>query len=703
TRSPPTDTHQATSTTNSFRTIMSSSGAVRQTALRAGGACVRCRKGKTKCVYENGRAPCRNCAKGMHDCYLPSESNAHMHGQTPSRAGQTRPARDSLPGSGASADTRSALPGALPSRGAPNNTEKIGPELMQECERILSKSFPACVAFHKPSFIQQMKTFTLDLSLVYALLCCASRSSPAIIRRYGGQNGATAAAEHFASKAMARINESLDHPSLSDIQALCLIVIHEWGSRNAVRAYIYLGQAVRMMQMHRILNSHHAQPEAERFLKDESWRRTLWLIYILDCLLASTPGRYPSLSPGDYAGVPLPCSDMNFAFGNAVYVKTLMLHDPLGLPAGTQTGDIGEFGHIVLATTIWRDVVQMLTSSMQNFNADACASLMSSIEQLRASLPMQFIDKPGQVNLHITMGSGITFAMLHCILHCATIFLHRRRLLHSVTTEGVNIDEFKHTPLCHEIVDRLMASCHSTTALLVALEQGSDKDSVVCYPLFMLFSAFTASATIAYLSLKGLTPPTSVETAGVIVKDGLHLMEESVEIWPLISPWLRHLSVMQRVLKTESSQTPGPPAIGTVAQERTPVSVKDEAASNADSAMDTGDADAAITTNNNSVGGSARGDSEPPMPRKSGFTTINGGGSATPATGTPPPSGAHSDSAAATAAAAAAAAAAVATVAVQPKVEAEPPADMTASELCSAFERQLMELDDLAAFMGGGV
>ncbi len=29
--------------------------------------------------------------------------------------------------------------------------------------------------------------------------------------------------------------------------------------------------------------------------------------------------------------------------------------------------------------------------------------------------------------------------------------------------------------------------------------------------------------------------------------------------------------------------------------------------------------------------------------------------------------------------------------------------DITAKELCMAFERQLLELDDLAAFMGGGV
>lgn len=79
---------------------------VRATALRAGGACVRCRKGKTKCVYENGRAPCKNCAKGMHDCYLPSESMSHGgHGVSPARVPQR--SRESLP-----SDARSVGPSA---------------------------------------------------------------------------------------------------------------------------------------------------------------------------------------------------------------------------------------------------------------------------------------------------------------------------------------------------------------------------------------------------------------------------------------------------------------------------------------------------------------------------------------------------------------------------------------------------------------
>ncbi len=56
---------------------------------------MRCRKGKTKCVYENGRAPCKNCAKGMHECYLPSESMGHGGHSSPR---VTSRARESLPG-----------------------------------------------------------------------------------------------------------------------------------------------------------------------------------------------------------------------------------------------------------------------------------------------------------------------------------------------------------------------------------------------------------------------------------------------------------------------------------------------------------------------------------------------------------------------------------------------------------------------------
>lgn len=104
-----------------------SMSAVRATALRAGGACVRCRKGKTKCVYENGRAPCKNCSKGMHECYLPSESMSHGgHGVSPARAARARETLPSERASGAATGDRhgSAHPTTVASRNSAPATEK---------------------------------------------------------------------------------------------------------------------------------------------------------------------------------------------------------------------------------------------------------------------------------------------------------------------------------------------------------------------------------------------------------------------------------------------------------------------------------------------------------------------------------------------------------------------------------------------------
>ncbi|KAM0326676.1 hypothetical protein ACHAQA_006546 [Verticillium albo-atrum] len=691
-----------------------SSGVVRSTALRAGGACVRCRKGKTKCVYENGRAPCKNCAKGMHECYLPSES---MGGASPARHASHRPARESLPSVGASnPDARAANPAAVASRHAQASAaEKLTPELMQECERVISKTYPACVAFHKPTFVTQLKNSSMDPALVYALLTCAARSSPTLIRRYGAQSGggATGAAEHFAAKAMSMINHNLDAPSLADIQAICLVIIHEWGSRNAVRAYIYLGQATRMVQMYRVIHSHHADPgTTERFLEDESFRRVVWLLYILDCLLTSHPGRQPALSGADTVDVSLPCTDMNFAFGNAVFVKTLNLADPPRLPPGAHVDNIGEFGHIVMATRIWRDVIQMLmNTSTETFNDATCSQIMGAIEELRRSLPMQYADKPGQINLHITMGSGFTYAMLHCMLHCSSIFINRRRLLQYVTAHDFNLDTWRLTPQCHELIDRLFTSCHSTIAMLTALEAGFDKDAIPCFPIVMLFSAFTASATVAYLSLKALTPPNAVETAAHIVRDGLRFMQDGVETWPLIASWLRHLTVMHRVLANDGS-APMPQG----GPDHPMASIKDEAASNPDSsshadAMDYDQVSShgpAPGSHNHagSVSESGR-DSEPPvpLPRRPGVTTINGGSGSiagTPATTNSPPPPPASEPKRSPSAAPAPPSNGNGTH-EQDRPSAPVPQDMTAVELCSAFERQLLELDDLAAFMGGGV
>ncbi|KAK7996510.1 hypothetical protein PG989_004550 [Apiospora arundinis] len=673
------------------------SSVARGTSLRAGGACVRCRKGKTKCVYENGRAPCKNCAKGMHECYLPSESMAHHHGQSPARV-VSRP-RESLPGGersvSASANEGQPTPAApLTTQPTRATGEKLSPDLVVECERVINKMLPACVAFHKPSFLQKLKSGTLDASILNGLLTTAARSSPGLARRYGGNGGPMAAAEHFAVKTISLIMQNLDNPGLADIQALCLLIIHEWGSRNAVRAYIYLGQAARMAQMYRIIDSHRSRPEADAFIREESFRRTMWLIYILDCFLTSSPGRHPALSAHDIKDVALPCSDMMFNFGTPSTVRTLGGTAPRGMLDNQSLGEVGEFGHIVLATQAWRNVIEMLTTvTVETFSEQQCQSLENEIEAVRQALPMHFMDKPNHISLHITMGSGFTFALLHSLLHCATIMVNRRRLLQVVTMDGFNQETWRMLPHAHaQTVDRVFAACHSIISLLNALEVNGEKNTLTCFPLVMLFACFTSASTVAWFSLKGLTPLDVNETAEQLVRDSMHFLMDGAESWTLAIPWFRHLSVMAKVLRNGGipATQPVPPAPG---------STKDDVASQP------GDKPEAMEYERS---GSAPREQQPEAmettsePRRSGFTTINGGGSAentaTSANGgspqpvnAPAPTKAESPKAPSSAAEA------------QNAEPAEPGNDMTAAELCGAFERQLLELDDLAAFMGGGV
>ncbi|CAK7217667.1 hypothetical protein SBRCBS47491_003239 [Sporothrix bragantina] len=670
---------------------------VRATALRAGGACVRCRKGKTKCVYENGRAPCKNCAKGMHECYLPSESMSHGgQGVSPARIPQRT--RESLPSDSrapASSADRVVISSSA-SRHSLGGAEKLTPELMAECERVISKTLPACVAFHKPSFLQQLKNGALDPSMVHALLTTASRYSPSLIRRYGGHGGGTAAAEHFAQKASNFVMQSLDHPSLGDIQALCLLVIHEWGCRNAIRAYIYLGQAARMAQMYRIVQIHQPS-DPDNFLKEESFRRTLWLIYILDCFLTSSPGRHPALSSLDIVDVALPCQDMNFNFGSPVFVRTLSGGAPGVAPdPDVPLAEVGEFAYIVLATKAWRSVVEMMTTtSIDTFSEARCLDLEAEIDAIRQSLPVHFADKPGQINLHVTMGSGFTYAMIHCLLQCATIFVNRRQILQIVTAEDFNAEEWRNTADA-QLVDKIFAASHSIISMLVSLENGADKDAILCFPIVMLFSAFTAGSTVAYLYLKGLAPANVTETASHIVRDSLRLMNDGAESWPLVMPWNRHLTVMAKVLRDMNAREehPGSPENAKASNGNGSPYLKDDASSQPDTnpdAMDYEQSAGAAASNDADRNNSVDRGSEPPAPRRpGGIATINGGsaGASTPAPESPPPQHVSKQES------------------PEPRANSNPPGptvDITAKELCGAFERQLLELDDLAAFMGGGV
>jgi len=158
---------------------------VRSTALRAGGACVRCRKGKTKCVYENGRSPCKNCAKGMHECYLPSESMSHGgHGVSPARVHQR--ARESLPSERVVSSTsidRQAPPQSSLSRHVATTTEKYVFAFLLTLDPFLP-----IPTFHFPCYMLRTIQFV-----------ARARASFLLTSAFSGSSGRSVSSEPFPS------------------------------------------------------------------------------------------------------------------------------------------------------------------------------------------------------------------------------------------------------------------------------------------------------------------------------------------------------------------------------------------------------------------------------------------------------------------------------------------------------------------------
>jgi hypothetical protein len=59
----------------------------------------------------------------------------------------------------------------------------------------------------------------------------------------------TEASNAFAHHARSMLSGELEHPSVSRVQALLMMTGHDWGAGNGRRAWIYLGMAIRLVEV----------------------------------------------------------------------------------------------------------------------------------------------------------------------------------------------------------------------------------------------------------------------------------------------------------------------------------------------------------------------------------------------------------------------------------------------------------------------
>ncbi|EFX03771.1 n-carbamoylsarcosine amidase [Grosmannia clavigera kw1407] len=327
---------------------------------RAGVACRRCRRQRTKCLHQQGQAPCDSCAAAgaavAATCSFPTRgekdtdrlfrrrNNGQLIGQDGlvSRLSSSPPDRMSTasprpPPSPPQSSCTSTTSAAIITTATASTTAPSFPphdEIVEGCKVFMSSYFQLGF-LPKAVFLERLHRHpeTASRFLLASMLTISSRFTPVLVRRYGSPAATT---EFFLATArdMAAAHDNMYRPSLERTQAFFLLAIAEWGNGDRDRSSVHMGVAVRMaalLKLHRE-EAYVLPPTAssDQIVRAESARRTFWMIMSQENLHAG------HMTPAPFArediSACLPCDEADFAFG---ILPSAATHNERAALAGT--------------------------------------------------------------------------------------------------------------------------------------------------------------------------------------------------------------------------------------------------------------------------------------------------------------------------------------------------------------------------------
>ncbi|GJJ69666.1 hypothetical protein EMPS_02014 [Entomortierella parvispora] len=184
---------------------------------------------------------------------------------------------------------------------------------------------------HPGTFMKQYKEGKVSPNLLNAMCAAVARFSnhPDVMT-----TPAFMAGEPFATNVRASLVDSIDIPTVSNVQALVYLSMYEYGAARGPRAWMFGGMALRLAQ-ELGLNREDSSPVF--YLKGdwvmrETRRRTFWACFMLDVLASSSSGRPRMMDERD-CEVLLPSEDNDWYDERPVVTE--MLDDDQSSTDGT--------------------------------------------------------------------------------------------------------------------------------------------------------------------------------------------------------------------------------------------------------------------------------------------------------------------------------------------------------------------------------
>ncbi|OCK75814.1 hypothetical protein K432DRAFT_307718 [Lepidopterella palustris CBS 459.81] len=535
-------------------------------------ACVACRSAKQKCIH-NDSPPCERCKTTLRaeSCQFPPPGTSSFHRQ-PKRPRRDSPqASNSTPQSLQSPNRRgdtsisaNALVQPLLSPSAVQVSDLDPYDLLTD---EVKNSYLRCSYkwsfHHTPTLLLRIRDRTLESWVAWAILALAIRfvkEAPAPFKTQ------TEASNAYAAHARQLLQPDLETPSVSRVQALLMLTGHDWGAGNGRRAWIYLGMAIRMVQImdlcQELPHTKNRLPTREEFIEMEERRRTAWTAFLMDSLLSGGKGRKRSLDASDML-IQLPCEKDAFVFGEAVCCEQLDGHVQMPSPS-LDIGELGIIAYSLRAANTWGMVARWACSSTVNSElpwtqTSEFSRLVYNLDAWKKSLPQRLQYDLFSLHAHNAIDQGQAFCYMHSIHFMSFMFLHRAYL----PVLGPNTGQSDETPRSYDDHadtwkrwQQLSRSELFKEATLVC-EMMEEMRTFGVYFLRGLvpwigFTIYTAVGVMlySYNFPSEDDDPAIAEKARERVIQGCIFLKEMKTQWPMAQHWFETIKRMQAYYRT---------------------------------------------------------------------------------------------------------------------------------------------------------
>jgi hypothetical protein len=352
------------------------------------------------------------------------------------------------------------------------------------------------------------------------------------------------------------LQADLETTSISRVQALLMLTGHDWGAGNGRRAWIYLGMAIRQVEVMDLTQElkvpRNRMPTREEFIEAEVRRRTAWTCFLMDSLLSGGKGRKRSLTAADMA-IQLPCERENFVFGEPTCTE--QLDGNVRMPSVTlPVGEFGIIGYSLRAANVWGKVARWacsddLKTELPWSPSSQFQQLNYELERWKKSLPQRLQFDLFSLHSHNAVEQGQAYSYMHCIHFMSCMFLHRAYLpVLGPQQNGAGADE---TPQSYDEHRSMWKNWQKTSRKelfnesIMVLEMIEEMRTFGVYFLRGLvpwigFTIYTAVGVMLYCFNfpSGDDDPHAREKARDCVVNGCNFLKEMRTQWPMAETWV---------------------------------------------------------------------------------------------------------------------------------------------------------------------